>query len=272
MVVPILIVLGIVLVLAVAAYLALPGLARRGMGGVRPADPTAAKALGDQLLAARDTTVCVFIAHPDDAEWWIGGTLGMLARRNRVVLVLGTSGESGNGGVMKDRLGPIREDLQRKGGQVLGYHEVVFLRHPDGGLADQGSYPAEVEEIVADREPSIVITFDTEREGPVYHHPDHAAAGRAALAAVRKRAGIDLYLFHSGAPDVIVDFEPVAEEKSKALSVLRSYHDASPFAWLLRALPSSRTEEAVSFGGRSEYPGVGVRYGEVLRKDVRPPK
>ncbi|HEX9094276.1 MAG TPA: PIG-L family deacetylase [Coriobacteriia bacterium] len=263
----IIITFAIVAIAAAAAVIVPRFLRPRGAVAVPLADPAEAKRLGDELLASTDTTVAVFIAHPDDAEWWIGGTLGMLAKHNRVILVLGTSGEAGNGGLQSD-LGEIRERLQLEGAKILGYADVVFLRHPDGHLAEAEQYPAEVAALLERLDPSTVITFDTEHEAGGYHHVDHEAAGRAALAAVRDRGGIALYLFHSAAPDVICDFKPVAEAKSKALSTLASYHDSSPLGWLSRAARAVGLEHAaVSFGGSSRFAQVDVQYGELFRKD-----
>lgn len=259
-----LIILAVLVVAGVAAYFALRPTVRRV---TRPTDVPAAKLAGDELLASQDTTVVVFIAHPDDAEWWIAGTLGMLAKHNRVVLVLGTSGDAGNSGLQTD-LGAIREKLQVEGAAVLGYADVVFLRHPDGHLVEAKEYPREVADIIEREDPATVITFDTEVEGPVYRHVDHEAAGRTALKAARDHGGIALYLFHTSKPDVLADFGPVKDAKTKALTILASYHDSSPLAWLTKLARTAGLEHAaMSFGGRSRFPEVGVEYGELFRKD-----
>lgn len=81
-------VIGVLAVLCAAAFLM-----HLRFEGATPADVPSAKAAGDTLLALRDTTVLVVLAHPDDAEWWSGGTIASLALHNKVVLVLGTSGD-----------------------------------------------------------------------------------------------------------------------------------------------------------------------------------
>lgn len=260
-----------VVLLALVAAAAFVILAPRAMhGAVRPSDVRAAKAAGDELAASSGRTLLVFTAHPDDLEWWAGGTVALLARRNRVILVLGTSGDAGNGGLQSD-LGRIRERLQSEGAAVLGLADVIFLRHPDGGLASAGGYPGEVLDLVRRYRPDAVITFDTEREGPVYHHEDHRAAGRAALAAARATGGATLYFIHTSAPDVIVDFETARAAKAEALTILWSYHDTSPLGFistLTRRLGlERRAEDRMS---RTPFPEVGVAYGEVLRREVVP--
>lgn len=254
---------------AVAAVSARPSLE----GRIAPGDVRAAKAAGDRWLASRDTTALVVLAHPDDAEWWSGGTIAMLARHNRVVLVLGTSGDKGAGGNVPG-LGAVRERLQREGGAILGYSDYVFLRHPDQGLAQATAFPGEVLDIVRRYRPSSIITFDVEREGPVYHHPDHEAAGRAALAAAKEVGGVTLYLQHSSAPDVIVDYAPVRERKREAFAILGDYRSANPmWGWLIG--PLNRLLAAVrpvTHGSRQAFPDIGVEYGETFRMEVVPPR
>lgn len=263
-----LVVIGLVLVAAGAFAVFAP---RALHAAVRPADVKAAKAAGDELLASSGKTFLVFTAHPDDAEWWAGGTLAMLSKHNAVILVLGTSGEAGNGGLQSD-LGQIREKLQEQAAKIIGYTDVVFLRHPDGHLAEAKDYPGEVADILKSYRPEGVFTFDTEKEGPVYHHVDHEAAGRAALAAARGTGGTTLYFIHTSAPDVIVDFAPAKAAKVEALSILWSYHGTGPLGLFSRVTSSlgleRRAEDAIS---RSPYPEVGVDYGDVLREEMVPP-
>jgi hypothetical protein len=223
--------------------------------GATPADVPAAKAAGDELLASSGATFLVFVAHPDDAEWWAGGT----------------SGDAGNGGFTPG-LGAIREALQLEAAKILGYADVVFLRHPDGHLAEAKEYPGEVHDIVERYSPEGVITFDTEEEGPVYHHVDHEAAGRAALAAARDVGSTTLYFIHTSSPDVIVDFEPVATAKQDALTAVWGYHEAGPFGWINRLSSALGIDRHVGgLGGRSSFPDVAVEYGEQLRREVVPP-
>ena len=234
----------------------------------RLADPAGAKAAGDDLLASQGKTFLVFVAHPDDAEWWAGGTLGMLSQHNAVILVLGTSGDAGNGGLQSD-LGQIREALQERAAKVLGYTDVVFLRHPDGHLAEAKQYPGEVGDIIARYAPDGIVTFDTEKEGPVYHHVDHEAAGRTALAAARETGGRTLYFIHTSAPDVLVDFAPMAAKKTEALMIVWGYHDTGPFGWFGR-LTAGLTRRAGDSISRSPFPEVGVDYGELMRRETTP--
>jgi LmbE family N-acetylglucosaminyl deacetylase len=234
------------------------------------ADPVAAKAAGDELLASRDATVVISIAHPDDAEWYAGGTAAALARNNRVIVLLGTSGDRGAGGW--PGMAAVRERLQLEGAKIAGYHDVVFLRHPDQGLAEAASYPAEVKEVLSRYRATIVITFDVAREAQGYRHVDHEAAGRTTAAVARELGGMTMYLMSTSAPDVLVDYSAVKETKRSALGALAGYRSANPlYAWFVA--PAQRALNGPlepSYGQRVAAPSVGVEYGEVFRKVAAP--
>jgi len=244
---------------------------RGGTGGflqANVADPVAAKAAGDELLASTDTTVLVVVAHPDDLEFYAGGTAISLAKRNKVILLMGTRGDKGAGGW--PGVTEVRERLQLETADIGGYSKVVFLRHPDQGLAQAAEYPGEVEDAFRTYKPTIVLTFDVTNEAQGYRHVDHEAAGRAALAAAEKLGGVTLYAYSSSAPDVIVDYAPVAETKAEAFATVTDYRVANPFyRWLVAPILRMRNgAPGPTYGMRASFPTVGVEFGEVFRKVV----
>lgn len=256
----------------VAAYNALrPRGATAGFGQTNITDPAAAKALGDSLLTAHDTTVLVVVAHPDDLEFYAGGTAISLAKRNRVILLMGTSGEKGAGGW--PGVATVRERLMLETARIAGYADVVFLRHPDQGLGQAAAYPGEVKAAYLKYKPTIVLSFDASDEAQGYRHVDHEAAGRTAAAVARQIGGATLYLFSSSAPDVLVDYAPVAETKAKAFATVGNYRIVNPFyAYLVQPVLRLRNPPiGPSYGMRASFPSVGVSYGEVFRRVVEPP-
>jgi hypothetical protein len=256
------VVLWSLLALLVVVYLVARIAAPRALAPARVLDPVAAKAAGDALVASRDATTLVVVAHPDDVEWWAGGTAAMLAEHNKVVLVVGTSGERGDAGLVAN-LGAMRERLQREGGAILGYSDIVFLRNPDGGLASATVFPRQVADAFATYRPANVITFDAARE----------AAGRTAAAVAEQLGGVTLYLMHTSAPDVLVDYAPVKDKKARAFAILTSYHDAVPVVgWLGGLVGRLLGPSAPTYGSRAAYPQVGVDFGEVFRRVVIPEK
>jgi len=226
----------------------------------KPKDLQVAKNKGENLLGLRNSTVMMVGAHPDDADWYVGGTLSVLHEKgNKVVVVVATSGEKGgNAG----NLGRIRENEQLKAAKILGYDKVEFLRFPDGNLKASEQLVGKIKNLIDEYEPSVVFTFDSVKEGYIYRHPDHKASGEATLEALRGKSGVETYLFHSSSNDVIVDITSAQDSKIKALTAHKSQGVGG----------SSRYRRLFFFTGRRpagsalDFSSVGIRYGEMFRK------
>jgi len=130
-------------------------------------------------------TVVSFHAHPDDEVLLTGGTLAKAAAEgHRVVLVVATSGESGDvatAAIGADSLKQRREEELRRSAEVLGCARVVLLGYADSGLGENSSRtafsrldPAEpaqrLAEILTQERADVLTTYD--RAGG-YGHPDH---------------------------------------------------------------------------------------------------
>src|SRR5688572_6166950 len=77
-------------------------------------------------------------AHPDDPEFFCGGTFARWADEGaHITFVLATSGDKGSSDLemTHQRLVEIREAEERSAAAVLGVKEVIFLRYADGELA-----------------------------------------------------------------------------------------------------------------------------------------
>lgn len=129
--------------------------------------------------------VMVIGAHPDDPEFGCAGTIVKWAQAGKhITYVLLTSGDKGSSDpeLHPGRLAGRREGEQRAAATELGVEEVIFLRRPDGLLENTLDLRRELCNIVRQHRPHIVVTIDPWR---IYQlHPDHRAAGQAALDAV----------------------------------------------------------------------------------------
>lgn len=152
--------------------------------------------------------ILVVAAHPDDLETSSGGTLALLiARGVEVALLLGTNGDIGTHDVSftRETLTAARRQETLAGAQVLGLKEVFFLGHHDGELVADLALRAEVAGIYRRWQPDTVFTFDPSWAGQA--HPDHTAAGRAAVDAYMPSK---MELYH---PEQLVDGVKVADVK-----------------------------------------------------------
>lgn len=148
----------------------------------------------------------VIIAHPDDAEFTIAGTVALWARAGcRVVYVVCTDGNAGSHepGMTPERLAEIRRTEQRSACATLGVHDVVFLGHDDGQLEPTLALRRDLVRAIRTHKPEVVFVGDPTRvfEGDSYiNHPDHRAAAQAGLDAVAPACAMPLLWSDTGAP------------------------------------------------------------------------
>lgn len=137
----------------------------------------------------------VIVAHPDDAEFGCAGTVARWAKAGcRVCYVLCTSGDVGiaTEGMTKQQAVDIREAEQRAAAEILGVKEVVFLREPDGMLQATLELRKKLVREIRRFRPEVVFVMDPTLvwagEGYI-NHPDHRAAGLAAIDAIFPASG-----------------------------------------------------------------------------------
>ena len=135
------------------------------------------------------------VAHPDDIEYACSGTLARWAKAGtKTYYVVCTSGDVGiaTAGMTKQRAGEIREEEQRNAAAIAGASEVVFLREPDGMLQPTLDLRKKLVREIRRLRPEVVICSDPTivlASSDYINHPDHRAAGMAALDAVFPAAG-----------------------------------------------------------------------------------
>lgn len=129
-------------------------------------------------------------AHPDDAEFFAGGTLAKWAADGiEITLVLATSGDKGSADpdMTSEKLAQIRELEAKCAADVLGIKEVVYLRYKDGELFPTLELRRDITRLIRLKKPDVVITLDPLRfwyDTRSINHPDHRAIGAATLEAV----------------------------------------------------------------------------------------
>ena len=179
----------------------------------------------------------VIMAHPDDAEFTVAGTVALWTRAGcRVTYVVCTDGNAGSHepGVTREQVADIRRAEQRAACETLGVSEVVFLGYDDGLLEPSLDLRRDLVRAIRQHRPDVVITWDPTRlfHGDGYiNHPDHRAAAQAALDAVAPTSEMGLlwpeagpphsvrqvYVHGNGEANTFVDITETIEQKIAAL-------------------------------------------------------
>lgn len=184
----------------------------------------------------------VVAAHPDDLETICGGTILKLAQGGvKIFSVNCTLGDIGSqdSEFSRSSLAGARLAETEAAARLLGLEQTYNLGHPDGELLPDLELRAQIARLYRLTQADTLWTFDPFWTGQI--HPDHRAAGQAALDAYMpakmrlyqptqlNEAGAGLgcveriFLFSTArAPDICVDVTDVYETKIAASLAHRS--------------------------------------------------
>ena len=229
------------------------------------------------MLADADVErALVITAHPDDVDFGAAGTVALWSDAGvKVTYCVITDGDAGGFdlAVPRDRIGNIRRDEQRAAAGEVGVCDVQFLGYPDGRLEVSFELRRELSRVIREVRPQRVICQSPQRHMVriAASHPDHLAAGEAAMCAVYPDARnpfafpeiaeleawsvAETWVMASERANRYVDITDVFERKMTALRAHASQHpDAAALDPLLRGwnggnavaggLPEGRLAEA----------------------------
>lgn len=134
----------------------------------------------------------VLVPHPDDAEFFVGGTIAQMVNEGRqVVIVIATDGGKGSFEHTGEALVEIRRQEAVRSASILGAQPPVMLGHPDMELdrLPPGRLREEFIRAIRQYRPDVLIAEDPFAPGD--WHPDHRAAAWAATEAANA-AGLPL--------------------------------------------------------------------------------
>lgn len=200
-------------------------------------------------LSSPPATVLVVVAHPDDIDFGMSGTIAALvAAGSHVHYAIATSGEAGPPeDADRDELRATREAEQRAAAHAVGVDDVRFLGLPDGHLEPNLDLRRAIVRVIRDVQPDLVLTQSPERRWDRIYasHPDHLAVAEATIAAVYPDARNphahpellaegyhphkvpEVWIVHLDPPDVFIDITDVFDRKVAALSA-----HASQVGWI----------------------------------------
>jgi LmbE family N-acetylglucosaminyl deacetylase len=181
-------------------------------------------------------------AHPDDAEYYAGGTLARFADAGvPVSLLVCTSG--GRGGRDVKNAVTIRAAEQERAASHIPFHERANLGRHDGELVNDDALRERIVYALRSIRPDVVVTHDPRaifvplRNRFRLQHSDHRATGQAVLDAIYPRApspnffpeqlaeaGVEpwfpreVWLMDTAEPTIQVDVAKTLERKLAALA------------------------------------------------------
>ena len=182
----------------------------------------------------------VIAAHPDDIDFGASGTVAAWSDAGvEVTYCIVTDGDAGgfDPSVPRSEIPAIRRREQEAAGRVTGARDVIWLGYQDGRLEATLALRRDLARVIRQVRPDRVLSPSPERnyERVFASHPDHLAAGEAALCAVYPDArnpfafpelaaeGLEshvvreVWLMADVQPDVWVDITATLDRKVAAL-------------------------------------------------------
>lgn len=131
----------------------------------------------------------VVTAHPDDVDFGAAGTVATWADQGTAVTYcIVTDGDAGgfDPDVPRSQIPRIRRAEQVAAGAQLGVDDVRFLGYRDGELTVSHDLRRDISRVIRDVRPQRMLIQSPERNWSRIQssHPDHLAAGEAAIQAV----------------------------------------------------------------------------------------
>jgi LmbE family N-acetylglucosaminyl deacetylase len=133
--------------------------------------------------------VLAVMAHPDDVDFGAAGTIAQWTDAGiEVTYCIVTDGDAGgfDPAVPRSEIGGIRREEQLAAAKQVGVSDVRFLGYPDGRLAVTFDLRRDIARVIREVRPQRVVCQSPQRNMlriPA-SHPDHLAAGEAALCAI----------------------------------------------------------------------------------------
>ncbi len=134
-------------------------------------------------------TALVVTAHPDDVDFGAAGTVAQWVREGyRVTYCIITDGDAGgfDPNVPRSEIPRIRREEQTAAGAAIGVEDVRFLGYRDGELSVTHELRRDICRVIRQVKPARMLIQSPDRNWNRLQasHPDHLAAGEAAIQAI----------------------------------------------------------------------------------------
>lgn len=186
--------------------------------------------------------VLVVTAHPDDCDFGAAGTIALWSAKGiKVAYCICTNGDQGGEDptVPRDEMPKIRQREQREAGLAVGVTDITFLNYRDGWLVPTIELRKDIVRQIRISKPDRLVIQSPDRNWDrlFASHPDHMAAGEAAIQAVYpdsrnafafedllKDEGLqpwrvkEVWVMSTQHPDHFIDITSTFDKKMKALN------------------------------------------------------
>ena len=212
-------------------------------------------------------------AHPDDLEFYCGGTLAKYAARgDTVVMAVATNGDIGSATHTMDEIREIRHQEALASAALIGA-DLIWMDYHDEFFFYTEETRRHMIEVIRQAEPDVVLGHWVED-----YHPDHSLSGMAARDA-RIMTGVPLivtasahlkkiptHFFYDTAaginfnPEVYVDISDTFETKQQMLASHKSQN-----AWIEDIFEGRSIAQMMEVQTAFRGLQAGVRYAEGFR-------
>lgn len=179
-------------------------------------DPELAK------LTDPETRITIVVGHPDDAEFYVSGTLLKLPGKKTLIVV--TDGDKSYYPPFTTNVDENRSVRRREQTTASKAYDakVMFLGGPDGRYdPEEPSLKIKLKTAINETKPDYLISFDPEYL-PTIQHRDHENAGRATLSLAKETNAKWLLLFSTMAPNFYFDTSGTWTKREELLAVHQS--------------------------------------------------
>ncbi len=135
------------------------------------------------------TRILVITAHPDDVDFGVAGSVARWTAEGRdVAYCIVTDGDAGgfDDDMPRSEVPALRRSEQTDAAKVVGVSDLTFLGYPDGRLMTSIELRRDLSRVIRRVRPHRVVCQSPQRlwDRLFASHPDHLAAGEAAVCAV----------------------------------------------------------------------------------------
>lgn len=213
-------------------------------------------------LFKKNAVVLAVCAHPDDLEYFCGGTIAKAIKSGvKIHACIATDGAKGGVPLLSMGRAKKRVKEQILAKKIIKYASLHFLNFPDTKLRKHTvELTQNLAKLIAKLKPSVLLTFDPVFKNPTYHHKDHIACGQIASELFGETKTIKtMAFFDTSKPNAVVDIANEIDSKTSAFLCHRSQMHG-----IMRVSKRHLISRA-----RATGKAVGCEFAEVLRVESK---